>query len=175
MTSATQLDLSVDTVEEYLNASFHPDRDFVDDHTEERNMGELEHSEVQRELIVWFHLRRREWNIVVNPELRTQTSSTRFRVPDVCVRWAGAAREKVLVTPPLIAIEIMSPEDQLARVQVRLEEFLAMGVPNVWLIDPIRKEAYSFDRSGLSPDTRYLRVPNTPIFVDVAELFTTLD
>jgi hypothetical protein len=36
------------TVEEYLAASWHPDREFVEGRVEERNAGEKEHSIVQR-------------------------------------------------------------------------------------------------------------------------------
>jgi Uma2 family endonuclease len=111
----------------------------------------------------------------VNPELRARISATRFRVPDVCVRYADAPREKVLTTPPLIAIEILAPEDHLPHVLERLEDYHAMGVSNIWLIDPGKRAAYVFDLNGLGPNTMRLEVPSSGIFVSLPEIFSTLD
>jgi hypothetical protein len=61
MTIAAQSDLTIRTVYDDLDSDFQPDCDFVDGHVEEREMGGIEHSDIQRELIVWFHLRRRDW------------------------------------------------------------------------------------------------------------------
>ena len=164
------------TLEEYLHTSYHPDCDFVDDHIEERNMGESEHSDIQTELLFWFRSRKTEWNIRVNGELRTQVSDARFRVPDVCVRLLSAPRERVLVTPPLVAIEILSPEDRMVRVIHRLKDFLAMGVPNVWLIDPQDRVAYTFGAGGLKlAESSRLGVPGSPIYLDLTEIFAALD
>jgi hypothetical protein len=61
------------TLEQYLQTSYRPDRDFVDGVTEERNVGESEHSDFQSELIYWFRVHRQEWNIRVN-QLRPAAS-----------------------------------------------------------------------------------------------------
>jgi len=51
-----------------------------------------------------------------------------------------------------------------------------MGVPNLWLIDPIRRIAYTFDATGLHiADTTSLTVSNTPIHLDLTSFFTKLD
>jgi Uma2 family endonuclease len=39
----------------------------------------------------------------------------------------------------LIAIEVLSPEDWLVRMQKRIEDFLRFGVKHIWLIDPIKR------------------------------------
>ena len=77
------------TVREYLRTSWSPDREYVDGRIEERNLGEKEHSIIQRYLTVLFALKRAEWGVEVFPELRTQTKPTNFRVPDVLVMRAG--------------------------------------------------------------------------------------
>jgi len=72
------------TVQEYLSTSWHTDREFVDGRIdgriEERNLGEKEHSILQRYLTVLFYMKRAEWGVEVFPELRTQVASTNFRV-----------------------------------------------------------------------------------------------
>ena len=74
MAALTQPNPSYLTIEEYLSTSYHPDCDFVDDHIEERNIGDTQHSLLQVELGFWFRLRRDEWNIRVMTELRTRVS-----------------------------------------------------------------------------------------------------
>ena len=51
---------------EYLHRSYSPDRDYVDGHVEERNVGEHDHAAVQAALILWFGQHRDEWNIEVS-------------------------------------------------------------------------------------------------------------
>ena len=41
-------------VEEYLRTTYHPDCDYVDGEVLERNVGERDHSKVQRELIYYL-------------------------------------------------------------------------------------------------------------------------
>ena len=106
------------TVREYLRTTWSPDREFVEGQIEERNLGEKEHSIIQRFLTVLFAVKRTEWRVEVFPELRTQTQARRFRVPDVLVMRAGDKFERYVTQPPLIAIEILSPEDTLKRIDL---------------------------------------------------------
>jgi len=164
------------SLQQYLRTTYEPDCDFVDGFLEERRMGENAHSTIQVELIYWFRHRQDEWKIRVKSELRTRVSDTRVRVPDVCVVAADARLDRILETPALLAIEILSPEDRLPRVLIRLKDFLAMGVPNVWLIDPIERAAFVYTSSGLRlvEETR-LSVADSPIYLDLPGLFAALD
>jgi Uma2 family endonuclease len=47
--------------------------------------------------------------------------------------------------PPLIVIEILSPDDRLATVREKLEEYKAWGAPHVWLVDPHSRRLYTCD------------------------------
>ena len=40
--------------EEYLQTSYKPDCDFVDDHIEERNVGKFDHNRTQALILAWF-------------------------------------------------------------------------------------------------------------------------
>jgi hypothetical protein len=71
---------------------------------------------------------------------------------------------------------MLSPEDRIARVEPWLADFFAMGVRNIWLIDPIRRTAQTFDDDGLHhADPADLTVPGTAIRVDLTEAFAALD
>jgi Uma2 family endonuclease len=177
MAAATQTLPAMLTLEEYLRTTYRPDCDFVDDHLEERAMGETPHSLLQVELGFWFRSHRAEWGVLALTEIRTRVGAKRVRIPDVAVVLEDAAlREKVRTTPPLIAIEILSAEDRMPRVLLRLNDFLAMGIAHVWLFDPEERVAYTYTRWGLKlVETPRLTLPDSPIHVDLPELFSVLN
>jgi Uma2 family endonuclease len=154
------------TVREYLRTSWSPDREYVDGRIEERNLGEKEHSIIQRFLTVLFAINRATWGVEVFPELRTQTKVRNFRVPDVLVMRAGEKFERYVTNPPLIAIEILSPEDSLRAMQEKAAEYRLFGVENIWIIDPEPRIAYTYNPAGLQEvDSGELTVPGTSIRV----------
>ncbi len=139
-------------------------------------MGEKEHSIIQRYLTVLFAIKRAEWGVEVFPELRTQTNARNFRVPDVLVVRAGEKFDRYITRPPLIAIEILSPEDTLRAMQGKAAEYRSFGVEHIWIIDPEPRLAYRYTSSGLElVQTGELTVPETPIRVVLGELFAELD
>jgi len=164
------------SVREYLATSWSPDREFVDGRIEERNFGEKEHSLIQRYLTFLFMLKRAEWGVEVFPELRTQVAATNFRVPDVLVVRAGESFDRYLKQPPLIAIEILSPEDSLRSMHEKFAQYLRFGIQNIWVIDPEPRNAYRYTAIGLEEvQTGELIVPESPIRVVLSELFAELD
>ena len=164
------------TVREYLRTSWSPDREFVDGRIEERNLGEKEHSILQRFFTVLFAIHRAEWGVEVFPELRTQTQTRRFRVPDVLVVRAGENFERYVTQPPLIAIEILSPEDRLSAMQEKAAEYRGFGIEHIWIVDPMQRMAYRYTGSALEEvSSGELSVPGTPIRVALGEMFAELD
>jgi len=138
--------MSVETLvslEEYLNTSYDPDVEYVDGVLEERNVGDWLHSLVQSNLIVAF---RKYPHVYAVPELRSQTRSTRYRLPDVCVL-LSAPGTKYLLDAAFVAIEILSEDDRMSKMMEKLEEYDQKGVPNIWLIDP-RLKTISVYSSG---------------------------
>ena len=111
------------SVEEYLKTVYRPDCDYVDGVIEERTLGERDHSGIQRNLTAFFHTRFRQTGIEAWPEWRFQVKPTRFRIPDVIVT-RGTPDEQILRTPPLLCIEILSPEDTISRLYQRVQEYL---------------------------------------------------
>ncbi len=164
------------TIEEYLASSYEPDLEFVDGVLEEKPMGEWEHGFLQMMIGHWFLSHRAEWKIDVLAEYRTRTSVSRVRLPDVCLVRRGEPVERVRVTAPLLCLEILSPEDRPGRVMKRLDDFVAMGAENLWILDPSDRSASTYTRFGMKPvEGNRLQVPDSPIYLDVAETFATLD
>ncbi len=96
---------------------------------------------MQSLLTIWFGTRERSWGVRVVTELRTKVSSTRVRIPDVCLLRDDAPREEVTLTPPLLCVEVLSPEDRLPRTMKVMEDYAPMGVENLWIIDPLERVA----------------------------------
>ena len=164
------------SLKDYLATSYRPDCDFVDGYLEERPLGEYEHNNLQAALIAWFFTRGREWGIRVLPEQRTKVGTTRVRVPDVSIVPRDTPNEAVRVTPPIICIEILSPEDRLSRTVRVLQDYLNMGVVHLWLFDPIDRDLFVFTAQGLKPFAgRRIDIPNSPVYLDLDELFLSLD
>jgi Uma2 family endonuclease len=130
------------SVDEYLGTSYHPDCDYVDGEVVERSLPRRKHSKAQRTIM--FRLADRYPELVdqLLPEQRVQTSATRFRVPDVCISATGTDNEEIVVTPPELCIEILSPEDTLARTLERIKDYIAMGVPACWIVDPVGRQGW---------------------------------
>ena len=163
-------------IEEYLASSYEPDLEYVDGVLEEKNMGEWDHSFLQMAIGAWFFNHRAEWGIDVLAEYRTRTSKTRVRLPDVCVVRQGEGKERVRVTPPLLCIEILSPEDRPGRLMKRLDDFVAMGAENLWILDPSDRSAATYSRFGMKAvEGDRLQIAGTGIYLDVAAIFETLD
>lgn len=163
-------------MEQYLATSYRPDCDYVDGIVEERNLGEKEHPIPQRTLIFLFASNRSSWNIEVYPELRVQVSPTRFRIPDITVVQAGLKWERILRTSPLLAIEILSPEDSLSSIRRRVDDYLRFGTEHVWVIDADLRKAYVCSPHGFEePADGVLTIPDSPVRVVLSELFAELD
>src|ERR1035437_7632126 len=164
------------SVREYLTTSYRPDCDYVDGRVEERNSGEFEHALLQALLGQTFMNNRDAWGVLALTDVRVQVKATRFRVPDVTVLRAGTPRERILTHPPLMVIEILSPEDRLSRFTERTDEYLDFGIENIWIVDPTRRVAYRVTSAGLQlAASGEITVPETPIRVVLSELFAELD
>jgi Uma2 family endonuclease len=158
------------SVREYLHTSYDPDCDYVDGVVVERNVGEKDHSKLQRALIIYFYQRRKELRAHVYPEQRVQVSPTRFRVPDVCVVIGEEPDEQIFTAPPFLCGEILSPEDRFFTTVERCNDYLKMGVPYVWILDPKDRKAWRCV-SGEIQEVTELRTENPEIVVPMEALF----
>jgi Uma2 family endonuclease len=162
------------SIEEYLSSSYEPDCDYVDGVLEERNLGEYDHSNLQAALVTYLRNRARLWNVRVVVEQRIRVSATRVRVPDVCVILRDRDIEQVPTKPPLVCIEVLSPEDRWPRVEKRVQDFLAMGVERVWVFDPKKGEVFEYTGSGRRKVMEDL-LEAPPVSIRISELMAELD
>jgi Uma2 family endonuclease len=167
MSSATLV-----SVQEYLAASFDPDREYVDGELQARNLGEQPHSLTQINVGSFFHQRRAKWGIRVLTEQRVQVSPTRLRVPDVCVLSASDPRDPIVRLAPFLCVEILSSEDRVSRLNEKLSDYFQMGVRYVWVLDPLARRAYCYTPGEMHEVLDgVLRAGNPDIEVPLADAF----
>jgi len=163
---------TVISVEEYLSHTYEPDRDYVDGNLEERNLGGWDHSRLQLRVGAYLLAQYGHQGIEVVTEQRIRIQPRRYRIPDLCVV-LGNPGEQVLTKPPFLCIEILSPEDRMNRIEIRVADYIAMGVPYVWVIDPQTRQAYVATAAEdlREVKTGILRTENPTLEVPLAEVF----
>jgi len=167
--------LSAVPVEEYLRTTYEPDMEYVAGQLVERHVGEYFHSRLQSLITALLLARERERRFRVFTELRVRVSDEpRYRIPDICVKALPHEVTPVLVKPDL-AIEVLSPEDEPGEMLEKIGDYLAAGIPYIWVPDPYKRTLIEADQAGIRRATN-LKVA-TPLVgeVDFAALFEQLD
>lgn len=163
-------------LDDYLHRRYENEREceYVDGLLEERTGGDVAHGLMHVEAGAWFCRHRKEWDLHVLMSYSMWTSPTRIRIPDLVIL-SDRLDEDIRVTPPLLCIEILAPEDHPSRLLPRLEDMLGMGARHLWLIDPIAHTAFTYTADGLKlVHTPRLTLPDSPIYLDLPELFAGL-
>lgn len=163
--------LSLINENEYLHTVYRPDCDYVDGLVLERNVGTPSHSRLQTLILFWLMQHEEQWHIQALAECRLKIRTRKYRVPDIIVLPATAPRpQDAIDQPPLLCIEIVSPKDQLADLVVRAGDYLLLGTPVTWILDPRTKQAFVFSDQGtvesFDPVLRHghMQLPVTDLF-----------
>lgn len=164
-------------IDYYLRETWAPDCEYVDGEIQERNMGEKDHAAWQIALCRFLSGYRQSASIRVFSELRVQTTATTYRVPDVLAIDRSAPDEQIIHHPPLLCVEILSPEDRFGRMEDKIGEYLRMGVRAVWVIDPRTQTGYQCEGAAFQDwkPVPVLTVPETPVRIEIAALIADLD
>jgi len=156
-------------IEEYLRTSYSPDREYRDGLVLERKVGDREHARFQALLAHYLGRRRKQWGIEVYTGLRIRVEANWCPIPDVCVYTLPGFEESVPTRPPVLWIEILSPDDTATEVLNKTNRLLAGGVPHVWIVDPQTLANEFHSAGGIQPSSGIVAVPGTPITIDLAE------
>jgi Uma2 family endonuclease len=158
-------------VEEYLVTSYDPDMDYLDGHLEERNLGDWDHSELQSALLTFLRNHGREWGIHAVAECRLQVRRDRFRVPDIMVVPREHKPSRIVRQPPVLCIEVLSPDDTFRRIQSRVDDYVEMGVKNIWVLSPLDGRVFTVANGHQQfVEERILTVEGTAIRLNLDEI-----
>ncbi len=154
---------------EYLHTSF-PDLDheYRDGEVVERTLPDYFHGKIQCRLAGLFGALQSRLPLYPCTETRMRLSPGLVLIPDVAVFYRSEPGH-LPDTPPLIAVEILSPDDRLTAVREKLERYKAWGVPHVWLVDPHYRHLYTCD-AGLTEVARF-EIPDLDIAVGPEDIF----
>ena len=163
-------------VSEYLSSTYRPDRDYIDGELRERNLGEQPHAHLQAIFAGIFREHRKDWAVRALTEQRVQTSERHYRIADVCILRSTDPHDPIVHVAPLLCIEILSKGDSLSELQERVDDYQAMGIEHVWVIDPWQRHAYVATTRGFEqPQDGILTIPGTTIRIALADVFAELD
>jgi Uma2 family endonuclease len=160
------------SVEEYLRTSYDPDCEYVCGEVLDRNVGELDHSWIQRALLLYVAAREKKLGVTILQEQRLQLNAKHYRVPDLMILAGGKPAEQIITRPPIVCIEVLSPEDRMSRMQKKIADYLAFGVRCVWVLDPKTKQAFSYTSEGIRQiQDGFLRTAEPVIEIPLSEIF----
>jgi Uma2 family endonuclease len=73
-----------------------------------------------------------------------------YRLADVCVVVQRPAPEDrgIVTYPPHLCVEILSPDDDVPELLRRIDDYVDMGVPFVWVIDPLNCQGQIYTAAG---------------------------
>jgi Uma2 family endonuclease len=71
---------------------------------------------------------------------------------------------------------VLSKDNTFLSLQDRVDDFLAFGVPNIWILDPVKQRAYVYSPGVIrEPENGILEVANSPIRIPLADLFADIE
>jgi Uma2 family endonuclease len=150
---------------EYLSTSFEDlDREYVRGEIVQRAMPDYPHGKTQLELGVRFRSLRDSHRLYACSETRMRLSPDLIRIPHVAVFADSEPQERIPSHPPLLVVEIISPDDRFSDVLEKLAEYRKWGVPHIWVVDPHRRTLASYDAGVLAQVDR-LTLPGYPLEV----------
>lgn len=157
-------------IQEYLHRSYEPDCEYVEGVLVERNAGEIGHGDAQGRIcaFVWTQVP----GFWAGVAVRVQVKRDRIRVVDISIMRGRRPEGRIITSPPEVAVEVLSPDDRAADLQEKIDDYLAFGIPCVWVIDPESRRAsiHTSDGSREAKD-RVLRNVAGDLEVPLAAVF----
>ena len=153
------------TPQQYLSTQFEREPELVHGELVERPLPNLIHGRTQQRLAV--HL---DGVGYCCTEVRMRLAEDLYRIPDVAVFEGAGPTEAVPTAPPLLVVEISSPDDRLDAMLQRLDEYRTWGVRHIWLIEPERRRIHVYDQGSLTAVSQ-LELPEFGFAVTAQEIF----
>ncbi len=108
-------------------------------------------------------------------EQRLRVRRGKYRIPDLLAVPLGYdPSQKVVVSAPLLCIEILSPDDKMPAILKRCWEYTAMGVPDVWIFDAQNRTVFVAQEQTVS-EVKDGVLRSGKIELSCGELFASMD
>jgi len=153
------------TPQQYFATTFEREPELVHGELVERPLPNLIHGRTQQRLAV--HLDGLGYCCT---EVRMRLAEDLYRIPDIAVFEGTGPADAVPAIAPLLVVEISSPDDRLAAMLQKLEEYRVWGVQHIWLIEPELKRKHVYDHGSLREVSR-LELPQFGLAVTAQQVF----
>jgi Uma2 family endonuclease len=128
------------TVEEYLRTNYKPACEYRDGVLTQKSMPTWKHAFVISRIMKLIEAANP--NVWAVSELSVCLRAERYLVPDVAVQRHDSIQDPYPSQPIPLCVEVLSPGDRLSETIAKGEEYLAWGVPMVWIVDPEKRVAW---------------------------------
>ena len=135
-------------MDEYLRTSYEWEPEWVDGELVERSLPNNAHSRAQSRIDHAVVAAEKACRLYARPGLRVRVAPNRWRIPDISV-FAGEEPSGDYPANVYSAIEIVSPADPARELNDKLEEYAAMGIPYIWVVDPERRRLQQYTNGDL--------------------------
>jgi Uma2 family endonuclease len=151
------------TAEQYLSTPFEYEPELVRGEIVERPLPNKTHSKIQGRL----------YALLIGlgfcyPALRMRVAQNSFRIPDIAF-FDREPDEEVPDSPPLLIVEIVSPDHRYRDLMQKLRDYAGWGVSNIWVVDPEFKTLCVYD-GGLI-ERPHLELPTLGFSISATDLF----
>jgi Uma2 family endonuclease len=171
---ATSTNAVMVPLEEYLHTSYEHGCEWVDGQLKGRGMPDGYHGYFQDFFMAYFRAMRMEFGLRGLSEVRMRVSSRSYRIPDVMAIPVDAPFLPYPVVTPSICVEILSTDDRVIDLQEKIDDYVALGVGAIWIVDPRRRTMSTADAAGIHKVVEF-QVPGGQACITAGELFAELD
>src|SRR5262249_18773066 len=126
------------------------------------------HSEAIDALVETF-IRQAPTALFRRPELRIQIAPERYGVVDLAI-FDHKPHQAVPEMKPLIVIEVLSPDDSHAELMRKFTDYAEIGVPHIWLVDPVARRFSVYRDESLIGTTQF-EVPAHGVLIRQSDIF----
>ena len=152
------------TPEQYLASHFDREPEFVHGEIVERPLPTRIHGRTQQRLGVLL-----DRVGYCCTDVRVQLTEDLYRIPDVMVFEGNGPLEQVPTSPPMLIVEISSPDDKFHELLKKCEQYRVWGVANIWLVEPELKKFHVY-AGGLKVVSQF-EFPSHNLTITPADLF----
>jgi len=139
------------SIEEYLEAFYEPECEYIDGELIQKAMGTKDHAWLQATLVGLLFQYQKAGLCQVLTEQSLRVRQNAVLIPDVCLLSFENSEHGIVAEPPLLCIEVLSPSDRFTYTVKKCQEYLNWGVRASWIFDPEEHRAWFSDASGLHP------------------------
>jgi Uma2 family endonuclease len=157
------------TTAQYLATPYEREPEFVRGELLERSLPTFSHGNTQLRLGSRLLTLADTHRLYCGVEIRLRLAEDLYRIPDITLGH-GLTPGEVPSSPPLLVVEISSPDDRLYDLLQKFEEYRIWGVENIWLVEPELKKFHVYDHGSLR-EVSQLELPQFGFRVTSEELF----